>query len=63
VVIGDVTLPDTLPTVDGVDAVVFTLGSDGAGKARAENIDYGGVRHVLQAPGPSPLISAIRPHG
>jgi uncharacterized protein YbjT (DUF2867 family) len=33
--------------VDGVDAVVFTLGSDGAGKVGAENIDYGGVRNVL----------------
>ncbi len=52
VVIGDVTLPDTLsPAVDGVDAVVFTLGSDGAGKAGAESIDYGGVRNVLQALG------------
>ena len=28
---GDVTRPDTLPgAVDGVDAIVFTLGSDGA---------------------------------
>jgi uncharacterized protein YbjT (DUF2867 family) len=52
VVIGDVTRPDTLsPAVDGVDAVVFTLGSDGAGKAGAESIDYGGVRNVLQALG------------
>jgi len=52
VVIGDVTLPDTLtPAVDGVDAVVFTLGSDGAGKAGAESIDYGGVRNVLHALG------------
>ena len=34
VVVGDVTKPETLPTaVDGVDAIVFTLGSDGAGKA------------------------------
>ena len=51
-VTGDVTRPDTLaPAVDGVDAVVFTLGSDGAGKAGAESIDYGGVRNVLQALG------------
>lgn len=50
VVTGDVTRPETLaPAVDGVDAVVFTLGSDGAGKAGAESIDYGGVRNVLQA--------------
>lgn len=40
VVTGDVTRPETLaPAVDGVDAVVFTLGSDGAGKAGAESID------------------------
>ena|SRR5271166_6370534 len=33
VVPGDVTRPNTLPAaVDGVDAVVFTLVSDGAGK-------------------------------
>jgi uncharacterized protein YbjT (DUF2867 family) len=52
VVLGDVTRPDTLPSaVEGVDAIVFTLGSDGAGKAGAESIDYGGVRNVLAALG------------
>ena len=52
VVLGDVTQPDTLPgAVDCVDAIVFTLGSDGAGKVGAENIDYGGVRNVLRALG------------
>jgi uncharacterized protein YbjT (DUF2867 family) len=52
VVVGDVTRPDTLPgAVDGVDAVVFTLGSDGAGKVGAESVDYGGVRNVLSALG------------
>ncbi len=52
VVIGDVTGPDTLSyAVDGVDAVVFTLGSDGKGKVGAENVDYGGVRNVLRALG------------
>ena len=52
VVTGDVTRPDTLPgAVDGIDAVVFTLGSDGAGKVGAENVDYGGVRNVLHALG------------
>src|SRR5271169_44239 len=52
VVIGDVTRPDTLSTaVEGVDAVVFTLGSDGEGKVGAESVDYGGVRNVLQALG------------
>lgn len=51
VIIGDVTRPDTLPAaVDGVDAIVFTLGSDN-GKAGAENVDYGGVRNVLRALG------------
>jgi uncharacterized protein YbjT (DUF2867 family) len=52
VVLGDVTRSDTLPgAVDGVDAIVFTLGSDGAGKVGAENVDYGGVRNVLHALG------------
>jgi uncharacterized protein YbjT (DUF2867 family) len=52
VVIGDVTQPETLSdAVDGVDAVVFTLGSDGAGKVGAESVDYGGVRNVLRALG------------
>jgi uncharacterized protein YbjT (DUF2867 family) len=52
VVTGDVTRPDTLSAaVGGVDAIIFTLGSDGAGKAGAESIDYGGVRNVLQALG------------
>ena len=53
VVLGDVTRPDTLSNaVDGVDAIVFTLGSDGAGKVGAEHVDYGGVRNVLRALGP-----------
>ncbi len=52
VVIGDVTKPGTLPgAVDNIDAIVFTLGSDGGGKVAAENIDYGGVRNVLSALG------------
>jgi uncharacterized protein YbjT (DUF2867 family) len=52
VFVGDVTRPDTLSAaVEGVDAIVFTLGSDGAGKVGAENIDYGGVRNVLRALG------------
>jgi len=49
-VVGDVTRPDTLSgAVAGVDAVVFTLGPDGAGKVGPESIDYGGVRNVLSA--------------
>ncbi|HXX83995.1 MAG TPA: SDR family oxidoreductase [Casimicrobiaceae bacterium] len=52
VVNGDVTHPETLTgAVDGVDAIVFTLGSDGLGKAGAERVDYGGVRNVLRALG------------
>jgi len=52
VVIGDVTRPETLAgAVDGVDAIVVTLGSDGAGKTAAESVDYGGVRNVLSALG------------
>jgi uncharacterized protein YbjT (DUF2867 family) len=52
VTIGDVTRPDTLSAaVQGVDAIVFTHGSDGLGKAGAETIDYGGVRNVLGALG------------
>lgn len=49
-VVGDVTVPDTLPAaVADASAIVFTLGSDGQGKAGAEGIDYGGVRNVLRA--------------
>jgi uncharacterized protein YbjT (DUF2867 family) len=51
-VVGDLTRPETLSAaVDGVDAVVFTHGSDGAGKTGSENVDYGGVRNVLRALG------------
>jgi uncharacterized protein YbjT (DUF2867 family) len=50
VTVGDVTRPETLAgAVEGADAVVFTLGSDGAGKVGAETVDYGGVRNVLHA--------------
>jgi uncharacterized protein YbjT (DUF2867 family) len=53
IVLGDVTRPETLrDAVKGVDAIVFTLGSDGAGKVGAESVDYGGVRNVLLALGP-----------
>jgi len=52
VVIGDVTRPDTLRGLtDGVDAIVFTLGSDRLGKVGAESVDYGGVQNVLDALG------------
>ena len=52
IVVGDLTRPDTLAAaVKGIDAIVFTHGSDGGGKAGAENVDYGGVRNVLAALG------------
>jgi uncharacterized protein YbjT (DUF2867 family) len=51
-VIGDLTRPETLEgAVKGIDAIVFTHGSDGAGKVGAETVDYGGVRNVLTALG------------
>jgi uncharacterized protein YbjT (DUF2867 family) len=60
IVIGDVTRPATLPAaVAEIDAVVFTLGSDGAGKVGAENVDYGGVRNVLAALGAQPAHIAL----
>lgn len=59
-VTGDVTRPDTLPAaVDGVDAIVFTLGSDGQGRVGAQGIDYGGVRNVLGALGSHPARIAL----
>ena len=60
VLVGDVTRPETLlGAVDGVDAVVFTLGSDGAGKVGAETVDYGGVCNVLAALGSRPARIAL----
>ena len=52
VVVGDVTRPDTLAAaVDGIDAVVLTLGSHGS-KTEVEKVDSGGVRNILNALGP-----------
>jgi uncharacterized protein YbjT (DUF2867 family) len=49
-VVGDLTRAETLATaVEGIDAVVFTHGSNGGGKAGAEQVDYGAVRNVLRA--------------
>ncbi|MFJ5329065.1 SDR family oxidoreductase [Pectobacterium versatile] len=49
-ILADVTKPETLQgAIPSVDAVVFTLGSDGLGKNGAMTIDYGGVYHVLMA--------------
>ena len=51
-VIGDLTRPETLSAaVDGIDAIVFTHGSDGGDKATTEAVDYGGVRNILLALG------------
>jgi uncharacterized protein YbjT (DUF2867 family) len=60
VIAGDLTRTDTLTAaVGGVDAVVFTHGSDGKGKAGAEAIDYGGVRNVIMAIGPRRVRIAL----
>jgi uncharacterized protein YbjT (DUF2867 family) len=59
-VVGDVTRPETFSdAVGGVDAVVFTLGSDGAGKVGAENVEYGGVRNVLRSLDERPVRVAL----
>ena len=51
-VVGDLTQPDTLgAAVRDVDSIIFTHGSDGAGKVSSEAVDYGGVRNVLAALG------------
>ena len=60
VVAGDLTRPDTLTSaVERVDAIVFTHGSDGGGKAGAERIDYGGVRNVIAALGGRSVRAAL----
>jgi uncharacterized protein YbjT (DUF2867 family) len=61
--VGDLTRAETLAAaVDGVDAIIFTHGSDG-GKVETEAVDYGGVRNVLAALGSQrpriALMSAI----
>ena len=51
-VVGDLTQTQTLSAaVEGINAIVFTHGSDGGGNGAAEPVDYGGVRNVLQALG------------
>jgi uncharacterized protein YbjT (DUF2867 family) len=57
---GDVTRQEKLAAaVDGIDAVVFTLGSDGLGKVGAETVDYGGVRNILMALGSNQVRIAL----
>lgn len=59
IVIGDLTRPETLAAaVDGVDAIVFTHGSHGS-RADAENVDYGGVRNILDAVADRPVRIAL----
>jgi uncharacterized protein YbjT (DUF2867 family) len=59
-VVGDLTRPETLAAaVDGIDAIVFTHGSDGGGKATVEAVDYGGVRNVLTANAGRPVRIAL----
>ena len=46
---GDVSLPETLTELPkDIDAIIFTLGSDGQGRIGARAIDYGGVRNILR---------------
>ena len=60
VIIGDVTRPDSLTSaVAGVDAIVFTIGSDGGGPRESESIDYAGIRNVLRALGPRMVRIAL----
>ena len=59
-VVGDVTRPETLAApVSDVDAIVFTLGSDGQGAAGARTVDYEGVRNLLAALGGRPARIAL----
>lgn len=51
IVVGDLTRPETLSqAVAGIDAIVFTHGTNG-NPAAAEAVDYGAVRNVLAALG------------
>ncbi|MHB7565326.1 SDR family oxidoreductase [Citrobacter braakii] len=46
---GDVSMPETLTNLPkDIDAIIFTLGSDGQGRIGARAIDYGGVRNILR---------------
>ncbi|QBX65227.1 SDR family oxidoreductase [Serratia quinivorans] len=45
----DVSMPETLTELPkDIDAIIFTLGSDGQGRIGARAIDYGGVRNILR---------------
>jgi len=59
-VVGDLTRPETLAAaVEGIDAIVFTHGADGQGKAGSEQVDYRGVRNVLAASAGRPIRIAL----
>ena len=60
--LGDLTRSDTLrAAVAGVDAIVFTHGSDAGSRKAVEDVDYGGVRNVLAAlqPGQRPRVALM----
>lgn len=59
-IVADLSESETLKTaVDGVDAIIFTHGSDGMGKLGSEHIDYGGVRNILAAAGSRQVTIAL----
>ena len=62
---GDVSMPETLSDLPkDIDAVIFTLGSDGQGRIGARAIDYGGVRNLLRIFRDTPVrISLMTPIG
>ena len=56
---GDLTDPASLgDAVRDIDAVIFTHGTHG-GEAGYRDVDYGGVRNVLEAVGESPIRIAL----
>lgn len=60
IVDGDVSRPETLTeVVKDIDAVIFTLGSDGHGRIGARVVDYGGVRNILKAIGNKQIRIAL----
>ena len=57
---GDVSIPETLTGItNDIDAVIFTLGSDGQGRIGARAIDYGGVRNIINLLGNKPIRIAL----
>lgn len=57
---GDVAMPETLTHLPkDIDAIIFTLGSDGQGRIGARAVDYGGVRNILQKFKDTPVRIAL----